>query len=563
VVKFDNGSVESDGGRILAQGTPAAPVVLTSLHDDTVGGDTEKNGAATAPTPGDWIWIGLHAGDTSVLQHTELRFGGGGNNATLQINGSSATLDHVTVADGATNALSCRNLASTPATIRDCTFRNNAGLPLYDAQWAILANASNNTATGNAAGDHYRVMPERPNSPVVLRPDNFPGDVLEVANRTNIQTGGSLSLPPGTILKFPGRVASGFSLGSGATLRLEGTARRPIVLTSFKDDSWGGDTNGDGSATSPAANDIGQIYIGSGSCVLENVLMRFGSGTTIDVQSPTATLRRVRVEHSSGIGFRLSNALTHADNLVAYDCASAGIELSNGTFDLRHATAASCSGPGIRRAGGWSGRVINSIAWGNALDIDGVPPAQLLHSNGDPTAAGANGNRNIDPQFVDPANGDLSLRASSPCIDAADRPTAIAVGSDHDEFPRVLNDALTGATRADMGAYERHRYTMTVAGAATLGGTVTYTIQGPGGLGTFLLGFAPSNFFLPPFGVYLAGAPNDLLAGTPVAMGGSAALFIPNNPAFLGAEFAVQGLGIQLTTLQGGFTNVDRGVVRE
>ena len=56
-------------GTLIAEGTIDEPIVWTSLHDDSFGGDTNNNADATSPGPGHWRSIAFNAssGSTCLL----------------------------------------------------------------------------------------------------------------------------------------------------------------------------------------------------------------------------------------------------------------------------------------------------------------------------------------------------------------------------------------------------------------------------------------------------------------------------------------------------------------
>jgi parallel beta-helix repeat protein len=88
-----------------------------------------------------------------------------------------------------------------------------------------------------------------------------------------VNSGVTLTLQAGTIIK-PG--ASSVSLNIFGSLVSEGTESAPVNITSIKDDSVGGDTNGDGSATSPESGDLSRVYVISGFVDLAYTKMRYG-----------------------------------------------------------------------------------------------------------------------------------------------------------------------------------------------------------------------------------------------------------------------------------------------
>ena len=79
VVKFrDAGSRVDVSGIMQAVGSPAAPIVFTSLVDDAYGSDTNGDGQATAPTPASWDGLRVLTGGQLTLDHAVVQYAGAG-----------------------------------------------------------------------------------------------------------------------------------------------------------------------------------------------------------------------------------------------------------------------------------------------------------------------------------------------------------------------------------------------------------------------------------------------------------------------------------------------------
>lgn len=79
VLKMESGAsiVVNSGGTLNAPGTRAAPIVITSIKDDSYSGDTNKDGDKTVPQPGDWEEIKNNGGTVTLANVTAL-YGGYG-----------------------------------------------------------------------------------------------------------------------------------------------------------------------------------------------------------------------------------------------------------------------------------------------------------------------------------------------------------------------------------------------------------------------------------------------------------------------------------------------------
>src|SRR5262249_9997886 len=80
----------------------------------------------------------------------------------------------------------------------------------------------------------------------------LPGDIAWDNAAMTYQLGGSVTVPTGTTLTIgAGQVVklNNTNIVVSGTLKANGTAAQPIIITSFEDDTAGGDTNNNGAST--------------------------------------------------------------------------------------------------------------------------------------------------------------------------------------------------------------------------------------------------------------------------------------------------------------------------
>lgn len=299
VIVKSNGIINVSG-RLNVKGTKENPVFMTSINDDSVGGDTNNNKEAIKPNPGDWAGIEF-VGDAGecVLTYVNLSYGGGqsekGGGFGIVKFGAMGGVDsrvklyNCNVSNSQTAGMYFQ--ASSPS-IFNCTVSGNRNEELGAAFWLqsrskpIVYNCTlvDSKFAFYCDGFSYpkaigcKIEGNKFNniyfeSPLLEEDAVWGADMVHYIPKTiGINPNVTLHLLPGVIIKF------GNMVRVDGKLIAVGTKEKPIYFTSLADDAIGGDSNGDSVATSPLPgdNESVQFIQSKGRSILKNCIIRYG-----------------------------------------------------------------------------------------------------------------------------------------------------------------------------------------------------------------------------------------------------------------------------------------------
>jgi hypothetical protein len=301
-----------------------------------------------------------------------------------------------------------------------------------------------------------------------------------VSGEVIVPNGVTLTLEPGAMVKFA--TGLGITMQAGGHLVAQGTLADPIRLTSLRDDAVGGDTNGDGALTVPAAGDWRGILVDGGQAAFDQVTLSYGGrpvGGSWDSSAAAISARNggvvtlantlIRQPFYEGViawgngDVTLSNCvIAGADRGVNADGSSI-VRLTNCTLDDNrigiwgHGGTLQVVNTIIARSleAGLDNALASPLTW-RYNDVWSATGANYV---GTPDQTGQNGNIAADPALRDPGAGDYWLSFPSPAIDAADgsaAPETDLSGQARCDDPRTPNTGIptVSGAYADMGAYE-------------------------------------------------------------------------------------------------------------
>ena len=407
---------------------------------------------------------------------------------------ASATLTRCTIENhGPTNTVTGAGIyaGGSSLVLDQCTLRNNGvmlnafsyGGGLY-VESGMAATATRTLFDGNSASLGGGLFAE---SPITLTDCEFAGN-RAIANPQSPGLGGGLAVAAGLTMDgcwLHDNTADGASVagdgGGGGALEISGSATvtHSRFVANRADGPFGSGRGGalfltNGTTTFEECELIDNVADSSAAGI-------GGTGGALQVDHlATTTLRRCTLG---------GNGAASSGGAPAIGGSGGGILVSGGTLTL---TGSIVAGNSAAQAGG-------------APDLGGTATSLDWNLIGDTTGATLTGSAThdllgVDPLYVDAANGDYSLQASSPAVDTGDKALPIA-GHDVGWNPRVLDGDLNRKLVVDRGAREFCRVHLVVTGSATPGGTLTFDTSGDPNLTPLLIaGVGQSSLVLKPFG---------------------------------------------------------------
>lgn len=273
-VKMEDSEIRVIGGSVVANGTSDKRIVFTSLADDRYCGDTNGDGNASKAEKGDWKGLILSSGSNQIFKNVDIFYAGqnrGGYYTAVKIDGTvnsfefnSCRIAHTLFSSAASYntatafyAGSYIDNAQRHRLINNAFYDNGKPLLIWTHYTLDTSNKFHNPEDPKVTNSHNGIFLthssggmetsakwEHTEVPYVLSEalTLFSSQTFTIGENVKVKfknSGDGISFP--TLNQFQYHPSS--------------------VFTSYRDDSVGGDTNGDQNTSEPKVGDWKGLYI--------------------------------------------------------------------------------------------------------------------------------------------------------------------------------------------------------------------------------------------------------------------------------------------------------------